>query len=690
MFRNLKSIFKVIFISCIFLSLTGSATAEEIEVTLNAIQKTIAAVEKYDYGQSREDLVNFSELVRMASNQNKLLPEIEDAMLNLLESDATFATKQFICKELSLIGTQASVKTLNKLLMDEKTADIALYALERIPDPEVDKVLRKAAGKTKGRVKIGIINTLGQRKDFASMKVFKKAIKDNDPIVSEAAIAAVGKLGTIEAADLLTKQLAKASSEDQKISIMDALLNTANEMRSEDEQLANSLYQGLYEKDKPLNVRTAALRGLIVTLGDDASLMIKQAVQEEDLAIKSTAIALIRELPEGADVADVIAAMPVLEPGLEVQLLAAIMDRGEKKHADAARKSLNSNDEAVRIAALKALIVLGDAKDVTTIADKAANTTGPEKETAREALYRLSGPKVDDTILAEIVITDVKVKRELIRSVGHRPIPTATKTMLSTAKDDDRNVRTESLKSLGVIAQPESLPSLIDLLVSAETSAEIKEAQKTVSLVSQKIEDKSAQSDAILMVLPGLEDPKVYGSLLEVLGGIGSPKSLPVLQKSIKSKKAEIRLSAIRASSDWPNGDPMTDLLPVAQKSKDETERILALRGYIGLVKKSELDDAGKVAAYKSAFDLAEQINEKRQILSGLSEIETIASLEMMGEQLDNPDLKAEAEVGIMSLRRGLAESHPQKLKILLKKIVETTEDERIRSRAKDTLDQLN
>lgn len=688
MFPKTKSIFTSLVLACLFLCFSTMVQADEVELTMAQVGETLSAVESYDYGQSREALVKFSALVRAASNQNKLLPEIEQAMLGLLKSDAPFAAKQFICKELSLIGTSASIKTLSGLLKEEKTADIALYALERIPGEEVNKALRKAAGKTKGRIKVGILNTLGQRRDEEALKLFKKSINDKNPMVAEAAIAASGKLASMQAADMLTKQLEMAEA-NQKIHILDALLNTADQLRTDDTQLANSLYQGLYEDKQPITVRIAALRGLVVTLGDDAALMIKQAVQDEQPAIRSTAIALIRELPKTADLTDVVDSMPELEPGLEVQLLAALMDRGAGKSVDAVRRSLKSEDDAVRIAALKALAVLGTADDVLTIADQTANATGDVKEAAREALYRLNAPRVDATILAEIETADVNVKRELVRSVGRRPIPTATETMLTTAKDEDRRVRTESLRVLGTIAEPESLPALIDLLLAAEASAEVREAQKTVSLVSQKIDDAAAQSDAVLAVLPDLKDPKKAGSLLEVLGNIGSPKSLPVLRKALSSKKSEMKLSAIRALSDWPNGEPMADLLPLAQKAKDETQRILALRGYIGLVEKSDLDEAGKVGAYQTAFDLSEQITEKRQVLSGLSNIASGESLSMLGAQLNNPELMGEAEAGILKLRWALMGSHPEELKIQLKKIVTQTEDGRVRAQAKEILDRM-
>jgi HEAT repeat protein len=688
MLPKINFFIRVIFTLGLFISLPQVAIADEKVISLEKIMETLKSVEKYDYGQSRESLVYFSGLVRTASTQDTLLPELEEAMLNLLKSDATFAAKQFICQELSLIGTGKSVKILTGLLKDDKTADIARYALERIPDEKVDDALRNAAQQSSGLVKVGIINTLGQRRDIKSLKLFKKWIGDPDPMVSEAAISAAGKLATVESADVLNQALIKAP-EQKKIRILNALLAMAGELRSENQNLASALYQELYTDEKPFHVRAAALRGLIMISGNDAVTMIKQAIQEDAPVLKSTAFSLIPLLPENADIMDVVSSMPVLEPPLEVQLLAALRDRADKRSLDTVRRALKSTDEPVRIAALDALTVLGDAGDVTAIAGRAANSTGPEKETARTALYRLNGPGVDNTIIAEIDSADVTVQCELIRSVSQRPILTASQKMFERAKDEDSRVRTESIKALAVIAQPDALPALIDLLVTTEPGAEMNEAQKTITLVSRKIEDQSSQSDAILSALVKVNNLHAYNALLEVLGRIGSPKSMPVLRNALKSKKAETRLSAIRALSDWPGEEPMADLLVIAQHAGNEKERILALRGYIALVKESELDDADKVAAYQSAYDLAEQVNEKRQVLSGLSEIGSLASLEILGAQLENAELRAEAEAGIMNLRWELMKSHPQELKIFLKRIVEITEDEQNRNDAKEVLDKL-
>ena len=58
------------------------------------------------------------------------LKAIEKALLGVLTSDAKYAGKQYVCRELSLVGTDQSVPVLAKMLTDEKLSDMARYALE--------------------------------------------------------------------------------------------------------------------------------------------------------------------------------------------------------------------------------------------------------------------------------------------------------------------------------------------------------------------------------------------------------------------------------------------------------------------------------------------------------------------------------------------------------------------------------
>ena len=129
------------------------------------------------------------------------------------------------------MGTKESVPSLSKLLGSEETADIARYALECNPSPEAGRALRSALKNAEGLVLIGIVNSLGERRDRESVEALSRLVSawerdilaekkkeetgeekketDEKKITSEdvaiAAVTALAKIGGAEAGKMLKK-----------------------------------------------------------------------------------------------------------------------------------------------------------------------------------------------------------------------------------------------------------------------------------------------------------------------------------------------------------------------------------------------------------------------------------------------------------------------------------------------------
>ena len=134
------------------------------------------------------------DIVRSSSGKPAERLSLEKQFASIQISDVTFECRDFICRQLCVIGTKESVPALGKLLADEKTSDMARYALNSNPDPKAGKALRKALKKTQGTVLIGIINSLGERRDEKSEKALKKLVSASDNEVAAAALAALVKI----------------------------------------------------------------------------------------------------------------------------------------------------------------------------------------------------------------------------------------------------------------------------------------------------------------------------------------------------------------------------------------------------------------------------------------------------------------------------------------------------------------
>ncbi len=635
----------------------------------------LTAVSAYEYGDSREKLSELSDMLRAAAGDAQQLAAYEQAMLTALASPkTTFAAKQYLCKELSIMGSAAAVPTLSKMLYDPRTADIARYALERIPGEDVDKALLKALGKTKGLVQVGVINTLGERKTLAAQKPLAKLLKNKDTQVAAAAAAALGKMGTSFAAE----NLAAAQKIDAlRPAAVDAFLHNADLLcKAGQVKEAESAYRLMFSPDQPTAVRSAALVGLVKTVDNPTELLIS-VLRSEPKALKAVAAGLVHQSCRTIDVKAVVEELPKLPAETKLQLLTALRLKGDTAARENVLQALDDEDPEVCAAAAEALATLGRAEDVPRLALLAATAAEPVKSAAKTSLARLNSPGTDDAMLTAMETAEGPVLQTLIETLGERNLAAVPK-LLSLTQHGDRRVRVAAFKSLGLVASPADLPALIDALIACSGDAERREAERTVVAVSRKVNEK--QAGAAIAAMPKATSPEARASLLLVIGRLGDAEGLPILMSALKDKNVELQRAAVVALSEWPTPEPLNDLLDAAKNLKDETLRVLALRGFITLVgRPCERPKSETTALYKTALDLAQNAAEKRQALSGLAKVYSAEAFDLAARYLDDPETAAEAELAVVENAVRLGEQKTEARKNIIRRIGERSTDERIK-----------
>lgn len=414
------------------------------------------------------------------------------------------------------------------------------------------------------------------------------------------------------------------------------------------------------------------------------------ALKGNDESMQSMGISLIRDMP-GADVTKILAReLPNLSARGQVQLLSALADRGDRSALPAVIDATISKDQSVKIAALRALGQLGNASNVDLLAEKAAVARGEEQKAARESLYRLRDPNVDGVILTRIPKVAAKIKVELIKSAGERNIVTGVEVLMKTAQDEDAKVRRESFKVLKAIAGPKYLSALVELLVGVQSSADRREAEKTVTSVAHKISDKNRQAEAVLAKLPSVKEEGGRCSLLRVLGKIGDDSALAVLRAGLKDKSAAVKEACIRALAEWPTAEPVGDLLKVVQATDNKLHHVLALRGYVRLIGLESSRPAEEtIGMYKRAMELASNVSEKKMVLSGLANMKSLAALEMAAAFMEDKSLQQEAEVAVVKIAEAISDSFPAESKAALEKVVQISKNDFLRKKAQELISKI-
>ena len=673
-------------ISIITITLSGALAGQLASAAdTNEFARLLDKAKTYDFSKSRVDLTKIGDIIRQASGTPEI-KDIEKQLDEFLKSDATYAAKQFVCRELSEIGTDISVPVLSSMVTDENYSDMSRYALERISGTAVDDALRGALPKVQGNTKIGILNSIGVRGDRKAVGQLKEMISDSNQMVAVAAIAALGRIDDPAATDALVKARDKATGE-LKIKIDDACLQQADRLAaSGQKEMALVIYKQLYGAGEPMPVREAGLRGMILASGDKTGEVVTEALKSQDKAIQTTAIETLRDVAKTSAVKAAAEQLPNLAPAQQIQLLYAFGDCKDKSVMPAVLNTAKSSEETVRVAAYGTIQALGDACNVDMLVEKAASTKGMEQKAAQESLYKLSGKDVDETILKGLAAAETKSKIELIKSCDQRNMSSAVPELMKTAKDADRQVRLESIKALRNLAGMQDMGGLVDLLVSADP-ADRDELEKTVVAVAKNIPADKNPAQTVLAALPNAKDADTKSSLMSVIGKIGDPAGLAVLKEAINDKDEKIRDAAVRGLSDWPTPAPAEDLLKIAKTSDNQVQKILALRGYvrlIGLINDKPAEEVIKM--YKESMTLAPDTSEKRMVLSGLSNLKTVEALQMAGGYLSDSELKQEAEAAVVKIAESTLKKNPQETKDMLQKVLDGSPSETVKDQAEKLL----
>ena len=312
------------------------------------------SVVSYKYGQSRDALIAIEEDIRSATSERR--KAIEARLTASLKSpEATVDCKQFVCRMMRWVGTEDSVPALAGLLTDGRLSHMARYALQSIPGPAVDEALRAALAGATGKMKAGIIDTLGERRDGDAIAVLGGLIDDPDVTIGMSAAAALGKIGGYDAMRTLAR--GRSVQNEQVIeAVAHAILKCADQLAAEGEaDLAATVFERVYRADgAPTTMRVAAVLGLI-SAGEGA---VARAVAGE-----------------------------------------------------AAR----DEEEPVRIAALAALADVGDASTVPLLVEAVTTKRGREGEAGRESLLRGRDPGVSEALLKAASDASPDARVELMR-----------------------------------------------------------------------------------------------------------------------------------------------------------------------------------------------------------------------------------------------------------------------------------
>jgi HEAT repeat protein len=511
----------------------------------------------------------------------------------------------------------------------------------------VDEAFRESLRTLTGRQLVGVIGSIGVRGDPRAVKLLAPHLNEADPDIAQAAARALGSIGTPAASRTLEAALDNVSDEN-RLAFAEGLLRCAEQLPRGG---ARRAYDRLRAEDSPHQVRAGALRGAILVRGNNGLPLLRESIRSDDLILVHAALRASREM----DGAQVTAALTDTLSGLpnetQILVLQTLGVRADPAAIPAIAKLTATGDTNVRIAAIRALGEVGAGGAVDPLVQLLRESDSQLAQAAQESLASLPGMEADAAVRALLSASDKTDRLLGIELVSRRRMMDCVPVMFAAARDSDTQIRAAATRRLGEMGTAEDLPALLDLLEQADNASDIEATEQALNAVLSRIEKPETQSAKLIARISNAK-PAQKAALIRSLGVAGGPDALKSVSSAIDDPNA--RTAAIRTLAAWKTADAAPELLALARKTGDATERTIALRGYLGWAASGDLPVDQRLAMCRQAASAIEQPDDKKMLLGALGRIRSLDSLALIAPHLDDAAVREEASAATVAIAEEL------------------------------------
>jgi HEAT repeat protein len=619
-------------------------------------------------------------------------PKSDEARLIavLKSAEASRKDKADACRLLAIIGGKDSIAPLVALLGNEELSHNARYALEPNPDPAVDEAFRAALGQLQGGPLVGVIGSIGVRRDAKAIGALAKLLNDSDPIVARAAARALGKIGTMEAANALQAALPNTSA-GNRLDFCEGLFRCAESLAAADQRdQAVAIYDELLKLDAAHQVRAGALRGAILTRDRGGPKLLRQYLRSDDYILFSAAVQAAQEMPGDRVTKVLLNGMTNLPADNQILIIQTLGRRGDKAAVPALLDAARSGEKPVRIAAIETATELGDASAVSVFVQLLEDQDREIAQTAQAGLATIPCREANAAVMEMFQKGNPEKQRVALDLMSRRRITNSIPVLLQAARSGDAKARPDAIKMIGDLGGASQLPALLDLLDAAQNPQDLAAAEQAINTACTKDRDPQAQTQKLAARLPQAK-PAQQAVLLRVLSAVGGPDSLPAVRGLVGSGNDEVRSAAIRALGNWRTADAAPDLLALARKTTDSAEKTLFVRGYLNLAARGEMSVPQRLQMCREVAGVIQRDDEKRLLLGTLSKIEAPEAMTVILPYLDDAGVRQEAGIAAVTIAERLLRGrgpwpHAAQLVEPLEKVVQAAPNEQVAKRAETLL----
>ena len=563
------------------------------------------------------------------------------------------------------IAREDAVEPLAGFLSDNKWSHYARFALQKMEGENVTDALFHSLDALEGDLRLGVIDTIGRRRDPFAVPRLAELLTDADVKVAAAAAVALGGIGTTNAAAALTEALSSEQDSSRKESLASSLLIAGQGLvKSGNTRDAVDLFDRLRIADVSRPCQIGATQNAILARGAEGVDLMVEQLKSADRDFIQIGLAVSRVLPgDGATGALTDLLKTETSPDRRILLILALKDRGDRQALGAILEQLESDSAAVQLAAIEAAGTLGDDSTVPILL-AGANTVNVDAVLG--SLVGLKGDRVDTALMKAAEPPDTSPLA--VRALGQRRAGEAADLLLRLSAADSAAISQEAIVALGMAATQQRFPDLLALLQAAETADRKAAVQKAIHAAVSRCTEPDACAAALGAMIPGSSGAD-REFLFEQIRMAGGAEAVALMQSFATGSDEALQDASTKTLGLWLSADAGPVLLQVAQGDGRYANR--ALGGYIRIFRQFELPESERAAMAAQALDVARRPNERNAAIDAMTRFPCLETFHLALGQLDMPGSETAAARAVLTIGRTVLDLNPEAGRAGLERLID-------------------
>ncbi len=570
-----------------------------------------------------------------------LVESLLDGLQKALDADV----KDFLISQIQLAGRNEAVKPLSRYLTDARLGGPAIRALQSIPTPEAEKALIRALGSSGGMNRTALVTALGNLRSRPAAKKIILFTGSPDPVLRNAALRALAEIGEAASEAILRYIPVAASAAERYAAAEHYLLFARRRAEAGDRAKAAAIARAVTEKfisPPESGIRSQALTLLAEIDGQGVLPELLAAIDSPDREFRAYALSIGQPMA-GPEITKLwLTKLAGVHPDVQADIIGMLGRRGDKDALPAIRELISGSESAVRPAAMEAAFLLGGFAILPDFMPIVATAGPDEAETLKSILLVSAGADAISFAAAALPGAAPPARKALIEFLAAREVRDQADLIFKEAASDNPDVRAAAMEALKSVVRETDLSRIIDLLLAAPSSAEVRPLQSAVMAAANRIMDPEKRADSILEALEKAPVDR-KPDLIKPLAGIGGNRALLAVIEYTKSADPQVQTAAVSTLAGWIDGSAAPSLLAIVRDAVDRKYAYLALQGYVRLMNASEKPAEEKLALLKEAMGLARDAAERRVVVGGYGAIRGIESFRAAASWLDDPEIRPRA-----------------------------------------------